>query len=111
PAWMSRGSVAGQVPRRSLAVVSALSFLALFAVSVSGLGTEPLVLLTTGAVVAVYAVGVAAAVKLLPKGTKGRGSALGASVAVVALLVMAGVYLLWPLAVAGTALLYLRLNR
>lgn len=111
PAWMSRGSVAGEVPRRSLAVVSGLSFLALFAVVASGLGTEPLVLLTTGSFVAVYAIGVAAAVKLLPKGTKGRASALGACVAVTALLIMAGLYLLWPLAVAIAALLYLRLNR
>lgn len=111
PSWMSRGSVAGEVPRRSLAVVSGLSFLALFAVVTSGLGTAPLVLLTTGSFVAVYAIGVAAAVKLLPKGTKGRASALGACVAVTALLIMAGVYLLWPLAVAGAALLYLRINR
>lgn len=111
PAWFARGSVAGEVPRRSLALVSALSFLALFAVVLTGLGTKPLVLLTTGSFVAVYALGVAAAVKLLPKGTKGRGSALCAIVAVVALLIMAGLYLLWPLAVAGGALLYLRLNR
>ncbi|GGU00491.1 MULTISPECIES: APC family permease [Streptomyces] len=111
PGWFARGSVAGEVPRRSLALVSALSFLALFVVVSTGLGIESLVLLTTGSFVAVYAIGVAAAVRLLPKGTKGRVSALLALVAVVALLIMAGFYLLWPLAVAGAALLYLRLNR
>ncbi|MFF8277403.1 APC family permease [Streptomyces lateritius] len=111
PGWFARGSVAGEVPRRSLALVSTLSFLALFVVVSTGLGIESLVLLTTGSFVAVYAIGVAAAVRLLPKGTKGRVSALLALVAVVALLIMAGFYLLWPLAVAGAALLYLRLNR
>jgi amino acid efflux transporter len=111
PSWLARGSVAGEVPRRSLALVSTLSFLALFSVVLSGLGTEPLVLLTTGSFVAVYSIGVAAAIRLLPKGTKGRVSALCALGAVVVLLIMAGLYLLWPLAVAGAALLYLRLNR
>jgi amino acid efflux transporter len=111
PGWFARGSVAGEVPRRSLTLVSALSYLALLLVEITGVGTEPLVLLTTGSFVAVYAIGVAAAVRLLPRGTKGRTAALFALCAVVVLLIMAGLYLLWPLTVAGAALLYLRLNR
>lgn len=111
PGWLTRGSVVGEVPRRSLAVVSALGFCALAGVSLAGVGPRPLVLMTTGSFVAVYAIGVAAAVRLLPRRSKGRAAAVAALVAVVALLVMSGVYLLWPLVVTGGALLYLRLNR
>lgn len=108
PSWLSRGSVAGEVPRRSLALVSALGCAALLAVVATGTGTEPLVLLTTGSFVAVYAIGVAAAIRLLPRGSKGRTAAVFALVAVLALLVMSGRYLLWPLVVTASALLYLR---
>ncbi|WP_433430462.1 APC family permease [Nonomuraea sp. CA-141351] len=111
PGVLSRGSVAGEVPRRSLAANSALSFAALAVVVAVGVGPEPLVLLTTGSFVAVYAFGVAAAIKLLPRRSMGRAAAMLALVAVIALLIMSGVYLLWPLAVTGAALLYLRLNR
>jgi amino acid efflux transporter len=108
PAWLSRGSAAGEVPRRSLGVVSGMGLLALGAVTATGVGTEPLVLLTTGSFVTVYAIGVAAAIKLLPRGSKGRAAAFAALVAVLGLLVMSGWYLLWPLVVATAALLYVR---
>jgi amino acid efflux transporter len=111
PGVLARGSVAGEVPRRSLAANSALSFGALVAVVAAGVGPRPLVLLTTGSFVTVYALGVAAAIKLLPRRSKGGAAALAALVAVVALLIMSGAYLLWPVAVTGAALLYLRLNR
>ncbi|MGI8329591.1 APC family permease [Actinomadura scrupuli] len=111
PGVLAQGSVAGEVPRRSLAVNSALSFAALAFVVATGMGSRPLVLLTTGSFVAVYAIGVAAAVKLLPRRGKGRAMAMAALVAVVALLLMSGTYLLWPVVVTGAALLYLRLNR
>ncbi|MEQ4725851.1 amino acid permease [Nonomuraea sp. B19D2] len=111
PGVLARGSVAGEVPRRSLAVNSALSFAALAVVVAVGVGPEPLVLLTTGSFVAVYAFGVAAAIKLLPRRSMGRAAAMPALIAVVALLLMSGVYLLWPVAVTGAALLYLRFTR
>ncbi|SCE02062.1 hypothetical protein GA0115240_1352101 [Streptomyces sp. DvalAA-14] len=56
PARFDRGSVAGEVPRRSLVVVSAQSFVTLFAVLFTGFGTRPLVLLTAGLFVTVYAI-------------------------------------------------------
>jgi amino acid efflux transporter len=111
PAWLTRGSVAGEVPRRSLGVVSTLAVLALSAVATTHLGARPLVLITTGSFVTVYAVGVAAAIRLLPRRSKGRAAALVALVAVVILLVMSGRYLIWPLVVTGAALLYLQLNQ
>ncbi|WP_214414091.1 APC family permease [Sphaerisporangium fuscum] len=111
PAWLTRGSVAGEVPRRSLSVVCGLSLLSLLAAAATGTGPRPLVLLTTGSFVAIYAIGVAAAVRLLPRGSAARLAALASLAAVVLLLVMSGPYLLWPVLLAGAALLYLRLNR
>jgi amino acid efflux transporter len=110
PGWLARGSESGEVPRRSLMLVSGLAGLGLAVVAVAGVGPKPLVLLTTGSFVAVYALGTAAAVKLLPRGGLARGLALVALLAVTALLLATGWYLLWPLVVTGCALLYLRLR-
>ena len=110
PRWMAGGSAAGEVPRRSLALVSSLSFLALGLTLAIGVGPTPLVLLTTSSFVAVYAIGVAAAIRLLPRRSAGRAAAFVALAAVSALLLMSGRCLLWPLALAGAALLYLRLR-
>ncbi|MGA4541909.1 APC family permease [Uniformispora flossi] len=108
PAWLGRGSLAGEVPRRSLATVSALAVAALGVVTAARLGVRPLVLMTTGSFVTVYAVGVAAAVRLLPKHGRHRVAVWGAVVAVAIMLAMSGRYLLWPAAVTGAALVYLK---
>ncbi len=106
PGWLARGASAGDVPRRSLAVTSGLSALAMAVVALTGTGAEPLVLLATGAFVAVYGLGTAAALRLLPRGTAARRHALVALIAVVALLAATGWYLLWPLVLTAGALLY-----
>ncbi|MGF6779549.1 APC family permease [Paraburkholderia sp. GAS334] len=108
PAWLAHGSRAGDVPRRSLAVIAGLSALALAVVAMVGVGPRPLVLLTTGSFVTVYALGTAAALRLLPRGSWAHRCAFIALVAVAALFVATGWYLLWPLAITGFALLYLR---
>jgi len=108
PAWFARGSRAGVVPRRSLAVVSGLGVLALVIVAVTGVGARPLVLLTTGSFVLVYVLGMAAAVRLLPRGSWSRRAAMVALAAVVALLFVTGVYVLWALFIALAALIYER---
>jgi amino acid efflux transporter len=106
PVWFARGSAAGEIPRRSLLVVSGLALLSLAAFGALRLEIEALVLLTTGAFSLVYAVGTASALRLLPRGTWAHRAALGALVAVVGLLVLTGVYLVWALALAGAALAY-----
>jgi amino acid efflux transporter len=111
PAWLGRGSGTGQAPRRSLAVLGASATAVLAVVVAAGIGTRPLVSLTTGLFVAVYLVGVAAAVKLLPRRSAPRAAAVVSLAAVVVLLVMSGLYLVWPVLVAGGALLYLRVRR
>ncbi len=78
--------------------------------AVAGIGPKPLVLLTTGSFVLVYALGTAAALRLLPRGSRAHRSALFALVAVTALLVLTGWYLLWSLVLTAVALLYLRLR-
>ncbi len=106
PAWFARGSAAGEIPRRSLLVVSGLALLSLAAFAALGLDIEALVLLTTGAFSLVYAVGTASALRLLPRRTWAHRAALGALVAVAGLLVLTGVYLLWALALSAAALAY-----
>ncbi|MBA9001934.1 APC family permease [Thermomonospora cellulosilytica] len=111
PAWLARGSHAGEVPRRSLAVVSGGGFAALLVVALTGVGEEPLVLLTTGCFVAVYAIGIGAALRLLPRWSKAHLTALAGLTGVLALLAISGRYLLWPLLITAGALLYQRLRR
>jgi amino acid efflux transporter len=106
PAALGGGSVAGEVPRRSLLLLTVLAGLSLGAVTVLDVGPVPLVMLTTGSFAAVYAVGVAAAFRLLPRGSAGRWAAAAALAAVVALLLMSGRYLLWPLVPAAASLAY-----
>lgn len=102
PRWFASGSVAGEIPRRSLAVLTALSGVSLVVVEVGGLDVRPLVLLTSAQLAVVYAVGVAAAVRLLPPG-RARIAALAACAAVVLLLAAVGAYLVWPLALCVIA--------
>jgi amino acid efflux transporter len=111
PRWLGRGSLAGEIPRRSLAVQSGLAFAALLAVAAGSVGARALVLLTSGSFVAVYLVGAAAGIRLLPRGSAGRAAAVAALIAVLALLATTGRYLGWPLAISAAALLYLRLRR
>ena len=106
PVWFARGSAAGEIPRRSLLVVSVLALLSLAAFGALELDLQALVLVTTGAFSLVYAVGTASALRLLPRGTWAHRAALGALLAVVGLLVLTGMYVIWALALAAAALAY-----
>ncbi|GAB2966268.1 APC family permease [Saccharothrix stipae] len=111
PHRLSGGAVAGEVPRRSLVVVVALCYLSLAVAIGTGTGAKLLVLLTTGQFVAVYLIGTAAALKILPTRSPAWYAALVAFLGVVGLTVATAVYMLWPLVVTVTALLFLRWNR
>ena len=106
PVWFARGSAAGEIPRRSLLVVGVLALLSLTAFGALELDLQALVLVTTGAFSLVYLVGTAAAVRLLPRRTWAHRAALSALLAVVALLVLTGAYVVWALALAAAALAY-----
>ena len=102
PAWFARGSTAGEVPRRSLAVVPAGALGTLGAVAVAGVPVERTMLLVSGAFSLVYVVGTAAAIRLLPPRTwVRRGAGVGFASTLV-LLGLTGRYLL-PQLVVGLA--------
>jgi len=111
PAWLDRGSSAGEVPRRSIAVTAGLASLSLGIAAALNLGTAQLVLVTVGAFVLVYVLGSAAAVRLLPRGTWVHRGAIVALAASLALLPTVGPSLLWALTVAVAALAYHRWAR
>jgi amino acid efflux transporter len=111
PAWLNRGTNAGEVPRRSVAVTAALATLSLGSAAALKLGTAQLVLVTVGAFVLVYVLGSAAAVRLLPRRTWAHRAAVVALASSLALLPTVGLSLLWALAVAAAALAYHRFAR
>ncbi|CAI9417553.1 APC family permease [Nocardioides sp. T2.26MG-1] len=102
PAWFARGSTAGEVPRRSLMVVTVGALGTLGAVALTGVPLERTMLLVTGAFSLVYVVGTAAALRLLPHGTWVRRGAAVSFVSTLALLGLTGRYLL-PQLVVGLA--------
>ncbi|HEU5037818.1 MAG TPA: amino acid permease [Nocardioides sp.] len=111
PAWFAHGSSAGQVPRRSLVVVTAGALGTLVAIAVSGIAIERTMLLVTGAFSIVYLVGTAAAIRLLPRGTwVWRGSVV-AFVSSVGLLAVTGRYLLPQVIVGVAAVVWLSRSR
>lgn len=104
PAWFAHGSAAGEVPRRSLAVVTAGSLVMLLGIAVTGVPMAHTMLLVTGAFAVVYVVGTAAAVRLLPRRTWGRRGAVVAFCAALLMLAVTGRHLLPQLVVALVAL-------
>lgn len=111
PLWFARGSTAGEVPRRSLAVVTAGSIATLLGVALTGAAIEKTMLLVTGAFAIVYVVGTAAAVRLLPRGSWVRRGAMVAFVSSLALLAVSGRYLLPQVIVGIAAVIWLARSR
>lgn len=108
PSWLA--STPSAVPRRSLAVVTVQGLVCLAAVAVFGWSTEHLVLLTGASQVAVYAAGLIAALRLLPRSTVGWWAAAVSLPPILVLAALSGWYLLAPAGLAITALTYRRLS-
>jgi amino acid efflux transporter len=103
PAWFARGSEAGQVPRRALLVVGGIN-LVYFVLAVStGINLEPFILIHTSCMVAVYALGMIAAVRLLERWSAGWWMAVISVVLVAGLLILAGWHLVVPAGLAIAA--------
>jgi amino acid efflux transporter len=111
PAWLARGSSAGEVPRRSLAVVAVGSLTSLAVITIGHLSLNAPLLATTGAFALVYAVGTAAALRLLPRGTWVRRGAAVGLVATLGLLALTGTHLLGPALIGTGALAWTALHR
>jgi amino acid efflux transporter len=100
PLWFAHGSVAGQVPRRSLAVITGGALATLLVVTLTGIPVERTMLLVTGAFTLVYVVGTAAAIRLLPRGTWVWRGAVVAFASTLVLLGLTGRYLIPQLVLA-----------
>ncbi len=110
PAWLAQGSTAGEVPRRSLAVVALGSLTSLAVITGGDLSLNAPLLMTTGTFTLVYAVGTAAALKLLPHGTWVRRGAGVGFVATLGLLALTGSHLLGPALIGAGALAWTALR-
>jgi len=106
PAFIGRGSGAGDIPRRSLAVFVAQALGWLAVAQVFDLGLAPFMLLATGCFTVVYVMGTAAAVKLLPRFSLAWWTAMIAFVSVSVLLVVNGIHVLWAVGVAVASVVY-----
>jgi amino acid efflux transporter len=104
PHWLAKGVESGGIPRRSLLVVAALAFVYLAALVLTGFDLTPFILIHTSCMVAVYALGMAAAVRLLSRWSLGWWLAVTSCALVLGLLVLAGGNLLVPAILAVAAL-------
>ncbi|MCS5734372.1 APC family permease [Herbiconiux daphne] len=104
PHWFGKGAEPGGVPRRALGLVALLVAAYFAAFTLTDGDLTPFILIHTSSMVAVYAVGVAAALRLLPRFGVGWWFAAVSVVLVAGLLVLAGPNLLVPAVLAVAAL-------
>lgn len=96
PRWFARGAEAGGIPRRSLLLTAAVQALYFVACAITGFTLTPFILLNTACMVCVYAFGMVAALRLLPRFSLGWWFAVVSTVLVAGLLVLAGPALIAP---------------
>ena len=106
PSALAKGSGPGEVPRRSLGVLTLGGALSLVVAAVLDLGLTPLMLLATGCFTLVYVVGTGAALRLLPRWSLGWWTAALAFVATLGLLVVNGLHTIWALGIVAASLAY-----
>lgn len=104
PLWMAAGAHPGGIARRGLAVTGAIIAIYFIALVLADLDLAPFVLINTSCMVAVYALGMLAAVRLLTRWSLGWWMAIVSCVFVAGLLLLAGAALLAPVALAVAAL-------
>ncbi|CAN5245929.1 amino acid permease [soil metagenome] len=104
PKWMAKGSEAGAVPRRALLVFGVQ--MAIYCAIFFGLrlDLEQFILIHTSSMVAVYAVGMIAALRLLRRWSVGWWMALISVGLSACLLVLAGIHLIVPAVLALIAI-------
>ncbi|WP_424935354.1 MULTISPECIES: APC family permease [Bacteria] len=103
PRVFSRGVESGAVPRRALVSVFGLELLYLGAVVLTGLDLQPFILVHTASMVAIYVLGMIAAVRLLPRRSPGWWFAVVALVLTLGLLLLTGSGLVVPAALTLAA--------
>jgi len=105
PGWLGKGAESGGVPRRALLVVGMLAAGYLTALVLNDLDLTPFILIHTSCMVAVYALGMLAALRLLDRFSAGWWLAVTSTVLVAGLIVLAGANLLVPAVLAAAALI------
>jgi amino acid efflux transporter len=103
PRWFAKGAEAGGVPRRALTLTIGVGLVYFGAMVLTGLDLEPFILIHTSNMVAIYAVGMVAAVMILPRRTAGWWMAVAAAVLSFGLLLLAGANLLPSAVLAAVA--------
>jgi amino acid efflux transporter len=103
PHWFGKGAEPGGVPRRALGLVALIVAAYFSAFVVTGGVLTPFILIHTSSMVSVYALGVVAALRLLPRFGVGWWFAAVSTVLVAGLLLLAGANLLIPLVLAVAA--------
>jgi amino acid efflux transporter len=104
PAWFGHGFERGGIARRGLMLSTAI--MAVYFVIVAFIpDLQPVILVHTSIAAAIYGMGVASAVVLLPRWSLGWWMAVISCVLVLGLLVLAGANLVYPAAVAVGAVL------
>lgn len=111
PKWFAVGAESGGVPRRALVFVAALIAVYFTALVLADLDLVPFVLIHTGCMLAVYALGMIAALRLLDRFSLGWWFAVISCVFVTGLLVLAGAHLLFPVGLALAALVVTLVKR
>jgi len=104
PRWFGRGAENGGIARRGL-LLSAVIMAAYSAVVLASGDLQPFILVHTSIAAAVYALGVASALVLLPRRSVGWWMSLASCVFAAGLLLLAGWHLVFPLALAMAAVL------
>ncbi|WP_078713307.1 APC family permease [Agreia bicolorata] len=104
PRWFAQGADSGRVPRRALALVAGLAAVDFTLMVLADGRLTPFILIHTSCMVAVYALGVVAALRLLERFSVGWWLAAVSTVLVAGLLVLAGPNLLPPIVLAVAAL-------
>jgi len=99
------------VPRRALALTLTLTAAYLGVLVATGLDLEPFVRVHTSCMVAVYALGMVAALRLFPRRTAGRRLAAVATALTAVLLVLAGTSLVAPAVLAVAAVVVTLVRR
>lgn len=97
PHWFGAGAEQGGVPRRALLLVAGLGLAYMTAAWLTGGHLEVFVLIHTSSMVAVYALGMVAAFRLLERYSAGWWMAVVAGAMVAGLLLLAGTALVVPL--------------
>jgi amino acid efflux transporter len=111
PRWFARGANAGVVPRRALALVAGIVAVDFTLMVLADGRLTPFILIHTSCMVAVYALGVVAALRLLDRRSIGWWLAATSAVLVAGLLVLAGPNLLPPLLLSAAAVIVTLVRR